>query len=118
MIESNYETVLGIHSIGNRNEEEKRILDFVVVNNLCVMNTFYQHRESQKWTWYRWNNQRQEYTDKSMIDLFLTNQKSIINDVKAMPSVSLDADHRLVIAKLKIKDSSEKKQAQARSDLI
>ena len=40
-----YETVLGIHSIGNRNEEGKRILDFAVVNNLCIMNTFYQHRE-------------------------------------------------------------------------
>ena len=39
-----YETVLGIHSIGNRNEEGKRILDFAVVNNLCIMNTFYQHR--------------------------------------------------------------------------
>ena len=72
-----YETVLGIHSIANRNEEGKRILDFAVVNNLCIMNTFYQHRESQKWTWYRWNNQRQEYTDKSMIDLFLTNQKTL-----------------------------------------
>ena len=90
------ETVLGTHSIGNRNEEGKRILDFAVVNNLCIMDAFYQHRESQKCTWYRWNNQRQEYTNKSMIDLFLTNQESIINDVKAVPSVSLDADHRLV----------------------
>ena len=29
-----YETVLGIQSIGNRNEEGKRIVDFAVVNNL------------------------------------------------------------------------------------
>ena len=43
-----------------------------------------------------------------MIDLFLTNQKSIINDVKAVPSVSLDADHRLVIAKLRIKIAVKK----------
>ena len=67
------------------------------------MNTFYQHRENHKWTLYRWNNQRQDYTDRSMIDLFLTNQESIINEVKAVPSLSLDADHRLVMAKLKIK---------------
>ena len=67
------------------------------------MNTFYQHRENHKWTLYRWNNQRQDYTDRSMIDLFLTNQESIINAVKAVPSLSLDADHRLVMAKLKIK---------------
>ena len=43
-----------------------------------------------------------------MIDLFLTIQKSIINDVKAVPSVSLDADYRLVIAKLKIKIAVKK----------
>ena len=103
-----YETVLGIHSIGNRNEEGKRILDFAVVNNLCIMNAFYQYRESQNWTWHRWNSQRQAYSDKSMIYLFLTNQKSITKDVKAMMSVSLDADHRMVMAKLKIKISVKK----------
>ena len=114
-----YETVSGIHSIGNRNEEGKRIRDFAVVNNLCIMNTFYQHRESQKWTCNRWNNQRQEYTDKSMIDLFLTNQKSITNDVKAVPLVSLDADHRLVIAKLKIKIAVKKAgSSQKRFNLV
>ena len=111
--------VLEIHSIGNRHDEGKRILDFAVINNLCIMNTFYQHRESQKWTWYRWNNQRQEYTDKSTIDLFLTNQKGIINDVKAVPSVSLDADHRLVIAKLKIKIAVKKAgSSQKRFNLV
>ena len=98
-----YESILGIHSIGNRSEEGKRILDFAVVNNLCIMNTFYKHRESQKWTSYRLNNQRQEYTDESMIDFFHPNCKNIINDVKAAPSVPLYAYHRLVIAKLKIK---------------
>ena len=34
-----YENVLGIHSIGNSNEEGSRILDFAVVNNLSIMNT-------------------------------------------------------------------------------
>ena len=35
-----YETVLGIHSIGNRNEEGERILDFAVVNNLYIKTLF------------------------------------------------------------------------------
>ena len=38
-----------------------------------------------------------------MIDLFLTNNKSLFNDVKAVQSVSLDAGHRMVIAKINIK---------------
>ena len=54
-----------------------------------------------------------------MIDLFLTNQKSIINDEKAVPSVSLDADHRLVIAKLKIKIAVKKAaSSQKRFNLV
>ena len=54
-----------------------------------------------------------------MIDLFLTNQKSTINDVKAVPSVSLDADHRLVIAKLKIKIAVKKAgSSQKRFNLV
>ena len=35
-----YETVLGIHSIENRNEEGKRPLCYAVVNNICIMNHF------------------------------------------------------------------------------
>ena len=99
----NYEEIIGAHSIGNRNEDGKRILDFAIVNSLSVMNTFFQHRPSHKFTWYRWNNRETAYTQKSMIDLFLTNNKSLFNDVKAVPSVSLDADHRMVIAKINIK---------------
>ena len=76
-----------MHCIENRNEEGKRILDFAVVNNLCIKNTSYEHRKSPKWTWYRWNNQRQEQTDKSMIDLFPTNHTNIITDVKAVPFI-------------------------------
>ena len=93
-----YESILGIHSIGNRNEERKRILDLSVANNFCIMYTFYDHRENQKWTWYRWDNQRQKHTEKTMTDFRLTNRKNTVNNVKAVKS-----DNRLVMAILKIK---------------
>ena len=66
------------------------------------MNTFYKDRPSHKWTWYRWNEALQQYTDKSMIDLYITNNKNLFNDAKSVPSISLDSDHRLVLAKIKI----------------
>ena len=59
------------------------------------MNTFYQHRPSHKWTWYRWNSRDLIYNEKSTIDLFLTN--------KAIPSVSMDAYHRMVLAKIDVR---------------
>ena len=37
-----------------------------------------------------------------MIDLITTNKKQIICNVKAIPSVSFDADHRLVVAKVRL----------------
>ena len=104
-----YERNIGFHSIGDRNEAGQRILDFSQLNNLHIMNTFYQHRDSHKWTWYRYNQQQGIYTQKSMIDLFLTNNKTIFADVKAVPSLSMDADHRLVIAKIKIRKPNKGK---------
>jgi hypothetical protein len=97
------ENIFGAHSIGNKNPEGERIIDFCVFNTLAIMNTFYNHRPSHKWTWYRWNNAVQEYTDRSMIDFILTNNKRIFTDVKAVPSVSCDSDHRMVVAVIKVK---------------
>lgn len=99
----NYENIIGPHSIGSKNAEGDRILNFAGINNLSIMNTFYQHQESHKWTWYRWDGARREYTEKSMIDLIATNSKNLICDVKAIPSLSFDSDHRLVVAKLRLR---------------
>lgn len=97
------EQVIGEWSVGDRNVEGDRLIDFATANGLSVMNTFFKHKESHKWSWYRWDNRREEYTEKSMIDLILCNDKRIVNDVKSIPSVSLDSDHRMVIGKLKLK---------------
>ena len=75
---------MGTFGIGEKNVEGERILEFAKINNLSIMNTYYKHHKSQKWTLYRYS--------KKNTALFL--------DVKTLPSVSMDADHRLVIAKV------------------
>ena len=72
----NLEKVLGEHCIEDRNEDGRRIVDFAIINSMAIINTVYEHRESQTWTWYRCNEARLRYTEKSMIDLFLTNDKT------------------------------------------
>ena len=96
------ENIIGSFSIGERNREGESIIDFCLQNNMSIMNTFYSHEENKKWTWYRWNSAVGAYTDKSMIDLALTNNKNLFRDVKSIPSVSLDSDHRLLLIKLKV----------------
>ena len=46
------EGVIGAFSIGNRNTEGGRIIEFCTTNILAIMNTFYKHQASHKWTWY------------------------------------------------------------------
>ncbi|XP_076029362.1 uncharacterized protein LOC143018122 [Oratosquilla oratoria] len=90
--------VIGPFSIGDTNSDGERIIDLCVRNGWSIMNTFFQHRPSHKWTWYRWNQEDQEYSQKSMIDLVLASRESLIHDVKAIPFLSLDSDHRVVVA--------------------
>ena len=66
-------------------------------NNLAVLNTYYQHKEAHKWTWYGWNSIKGTYDKQSQIDLFLSSNKNRIRYVKAIPSLSLDSDHSLVL---------------------
>ena len=42
-----------------------------------------------------------------MIDMILTNNRRLFNDVKVIPSVSLDGDHRLVLAQLRIREPKQ-----------
>ena len=50
----------------------------------------------------------QSYVGYSMIDMFLTTNKSLFNNVKAIPSVSMDSDHRMVIANINLARPKEK----------
>ncbi|XP_076045844.1 uncharacterized protein LOC143028090 [Oratosquilla oratoria] len=95
--------VMGAFGIGDRNADSVFLTDFCLRNQMSIMNTYYEHQESHKWSWYIWNSEVGNYTEKSMIDFFVTNNKKLFRDVKSLPSVSLDSDHRLVLTKLTIK---------------
>ncbi|XP_076029115.1 uncharacterized protein LOC143017963 [Oratosquilla oratoria] len=94
------EDIIGAFGIGDSNPDGERIVEFCIRNQMAIMNTFFNHRPEHKWTWYRWNAEREEYSQKSMIDLVLTSRKSLVHDVKAFPSLSLDSDHRVVVCKI------------------
>ena len=103
------EDIIGACSIGNKYEDGQRMEDgFSVVNGLSIMNTFYQHRPSHTWTWYRWNSRDLIFNEKSMIDIFLKNNKKMFRDVKTIPSVSMDVDHKMVLAKIDMRVLSER----------
>ena len=98
-----YEQVMGYHGIGSRNDEDERVLDFCNVNYMKSMNIFFQHKPIHKYTWYGWKNEKQKYDRQTQIDLCLTTNHRFVTNTKAIPSVSLDYDHRLVVMNTKYK---------------
>jgi hypothetical protein len=72
------EHIMGAFGIGKRNQEGDRMLDFCMINNLSIMNTFYQHKQEHKFSWYRWNESKQKYTDATLIDYILSNNKKTL----------------------------------------
>ena len=92
-----YEQVIGHHGIGQRNNEGDTILHFCNSNGMNIMNTYFQHRESHKCSLYRWNGTKQQYDRQTQIGLFLVTTHCSVCTVKAIPSVSLDSDYRLVV---------------------
>ena len=51
---------------------------------------------------YKWNQQSGQFDQKSIIDYILCSDRRIIRNVKVIPGVSLDSDHRLLVADIKV----------------
>ena len=94
--------VIGPHGEAVVNDEGENLIDFCIRNNLKIMNGFFEHREEHKYTRYRWNNNTQQFDQKSIIDYIVSSDKRIIENVKVIPGVSLDSDHRLVVGQIKV----------------
>ena len=94
--------IIGPFSVGDKNDSGKLVIEFCASNSLSVMNTFFMHDEKHKWTSYRRNEGPNKQAEKSMTDLMLSSKKYIFKDVKAIPYLAYQSDHRMVVSKLNI----------------
>ena len=72
-VRTNRETwhgTIGRHGYGDMNERGERLLEFCSENQLCITNTYFQHKPSRKWTWSHPNGR-----SKNMIDFIITNKR-------------------------------------------
>ena len=95
------EEVIGRFGEETRNQEGENLIDFCLRNHLKIMNGFFVHQESHKYTRYRWNQISGQFDQKSVIDYIIVSDKRMVNNVKVIPGESLDSDHRLVVGDLK-----------------
>ncbi|CAD5220522.1 unnamed protein product [Bursaphelenchus okinawaensis] len=88
---------LGQYGYGARNRNGQLLMDFAVEQNLWVLNTCFKKRMGRRWTWKLAGARN---PTKVMIDMFLSEDRGWIRDVRAM--VMGFSDHKLVLAILEI----------------
>ncbi|XP_012935237.1 uncharacterized protein LOC106011148 [Aplysia californica] len=77
-------------------------------HDLFITNTFFQHRASQIYTWYRWNNIM--VSSQIVFILTRTRMRITITDSRAIPNACLDTDHRPIITTLTTKKERKPKK--------
>ena len=102
------ENIIGSFRVGERNAEGRRILDFCLTQNLAIMNTFFSTETVISGPGIGTTLEDRGIRGHSMNDLVAANNKKMFRDVKAIPSVSADSDHRLIVAKIDVGPSRKR----------
>ncbi|CAH0555067.1 unnamed protein product [Brassicogethes aeneus] len=112
---------IGAHGETIRNNNGKRLIDFCLMNNLIITNTFFQHKEIHKIT--------REVTrevanrgERSIIDYVIIGKdfRKEVQDTRVRRGAKLFTDHYLVMTKVKIKNcrDAEQKKKQSEKEVI
>ena len=94
--------VIGKHGVIGPIENGRYLLQLGCSNGLRIMNTFFQHREVHKYTWYR-----PSMDQKSLINfcIVLSDLFSDVLDVRMKRGAELSTDHHLVVCSLRLSKS-------------
>ena len=80
------------------NDNGVRIVTFATTKNLVVKSTMFHHRNTHKYTWTSTDGNTQNQIDHILID---RRRHSNILDVRSFRGADCEADHYLVVAKLR-----------------
>lgn len=88
------------------NNNGQRMLDFCIINQILIGNTWFNHKNIHKITY-----EVQGLEHRSMIDYitYTKNMRYAVNDVKAIREAELSTAHRLVIAHTNIENPKKER---------
>lgn len=100
-----YNTILGKHGENIRNNNGVRMLDFCILHNLIVSNTFFEHKNIHKYT-----REVKSRNEKSIIDYILVEKEFGRNviDTKVRRGPEIGSDHYLLVSIIKEKTIKSK----------
>ncbi|XP_067207872.1 craniofacial development protein 2-like [Linepithema humile] len=98
---NNLTEIMGFHGLGEtRSNNGERLIDLCMANHLFIGGTRFPHKDIHKYTW-----QSPDGITRNQIDHVLINKSSLnsLLDVRTMRSADMYSDHKLVVAKIRIK---------------
>lgn len=104
--ETGEEHVLGKYSYGERSANGYRLLDFLIHNNLTLLNSIYKKKPRNKWTWLSPNG-----NNKNEIDFIITNKVKHFNDTHVIQNLNFNTDHRMVRSCLNVIPTKNSRKA-------
>ena len=90
---------VGIHGENIRNDNGKRLIEFCMLNNLVITNTFYGHKDIHRFT-----REAKSRDEKSIIDYVIINKeyRREVRDTRVRRGAEIYSDHFLVLSKIEI----------------
>src|SRR5699024_43640 len=90
--------VIGRNGDAHVNRSGELLLEFCASNALSIMNTYFQHKDIHKFTWYR-----DSLAQRSIIDFVIVSPelKRSVVDVRVKRGAELSTDHHLLVASIR-----------------
>ncbi|GFR92148.1 craniofacial development protein 2 [Elysia marginata] len=90
---NHYDSVMGKHGEGERNENSERLFEFCAMNDLIITGTLFPHKKIHKLTWVS-----PDGKTKNQIDHTLINKKfkTSVRDTRVQRGADVSSDHYLV----------------------
>ena len=91
------ESKIGPHGLGCRNHRGQMLVNFLEMEGLFLMNSFFQKKPQRRWTW-----RSPDAVTKNEIDFIMTDNRHIFRDVSVINRFNTGSDHRLLRGTLNI----------------
>lgn len=88
---------LGKYRIGNTNDSGVRLVEFAMLNNLKIAESFFKSKANKKWTW-----KAPDGLTKNEIDHLLINDMRVVTKVATIASFNFPSDHRMVRCNIRL----------------
>lgn len=97
------ESRIGRHGLGRRNHRGQMLVNFLEMQGLYLMNSFFKKKPHRRWTW-----RSPDTVTRNEIDFIMTNKRHIFRNVSVINRFNTGSDHRLVRGTLNIRFKTER----------